>query len=115
MQGTDTQVNRKETGMRILLSALFIVIAEVVRAILAVIILFELIFTLITQRLPSERVRGFANRTLSYLYHVLRYLTYNAAEPPFPFADFPPELEPGTPMHKAGTGEGERQGANPEP
>lgn len=51
-------------------------------------------FALVTTRPPSERVRRFANRVLSYLYHIVRYLTYNEPELPFPFSDFPPELEP---------------------
>jgi hypothetical protein len=49
---------------------------------------------LVTTRPPSERVRRFANRVLSYLYHIVRYLTYNEPELPFPFSDFPPQLEP---------------------
>lgn len=98
MQNDETPIERKETGIRILLSLLFGVIAHVVGTVLGVVVLFELGFVLITKRPPSERVRLFANRTLSYLYHVVRYLTYNAPEPPFPFSDFPPELEPSAPL-----------------
>jgi hypothetical protein len=43
-------------------------------------------------------VRSFANRTLSYLYAVTRYLTYNQAEVPFPFSDFPREVDPMPPV-----------------
>ncbi len=44
------------------------------------------------RRPPNNRVRSFANRTLSYLYRITRYLTYNQSKVPFPFSDFPPEV-----------------------
>ncbi|MBI3301035.1 MAG: DUF4389 domain-containing protein [Deltaproteobacteria bacterium] len=94
MQEDATPIERKETGVRILLSLLFGVIAHVVGTVLGVVVLFELAFALITKRPPSERVTHFANRTLSYLYRVVRYLTYNEPEPPFPFSDFPAAMEP---------------------
>ena len=89
-----TSIERTDTGIRILFSVLFLLIAEVVQMILGLAVLFSLAFALVTKRPPSERVRHFTNRTISYLYQVFRYVTYNAAEPPFPFADFPAELEP---------------------
>jgi hypothetical protein len=94
MQDDNTPIERKETSMRILLTALFVVIWHLTAMVLGVTILFQLAFALITKRAPGERVKHFANRALSYLYHILRYLTYQELEPPFPFADFPPELEP---------------------
>ena len=87
-------VERKDTAIRILLTVLFCLIVQVTEAVLGVVVLFELAYALVTGNAPGERVRGFANRALSYLYRILRYLTYNEAEPPFPFADFPPEVEP---------------------
>jgi hypothetical protein len=117
MQVYDAPLERKDTGIRILLSLLFVVILQVVQSVLGVVIVFALAFALITKRLPGERVTRFANRTLSYVYHILRYLTYNAHEPPFPFADFPPELEPPTPMPvpSAGASEGAHGGVTPDP
>ena len=62
------QIDRKETAIRLLLTLLFVVIVEgIIKAILTVVILFELVYALITRRTPGERVRRFANRTLSYL------------------------------------------------
>jgi hypothetical protein len=72
---------------------------------LAVIILFELASVLVTKQPPGERVRRFANRTLSYLYRILRFLTYNEPEPPFPFAEFPADVEPPAPLHVRRAGE----------
>ena len=94
MTSTEPTIERKETGMRILLTVLFLLIINIGHAVVGAITLFSLIFALIAKQPPSDRVKQFANRTVSYLYHVLRYLTYNENEPPFPFADFPQELEP---------------------
>jgi hypothetical protein len=94
MQVEEIQIERKETGIRILLSVLFWVIMEIVKTVLWLIVFFELALALINKRPPSERVRGFANRALSYHYRILRYLTYNESDWPFPFSDFPPEVEP---------------------
>lgn len=100
MESEETPIERKETGIRVALSVLFWVILEVVKTALGILVLFQLIYTLITQKPPSDRVRNFANRALSYQYRLLRYLTYNEPGRPFPFSDFPPEVEPSVPTHE---------------
>ncbi len=92
--GVDDFVPRGETGLRIGLTVLFVVVASVVETLLAVIVLFELISTLATERPPSPRIRDLANRIISYYYRVGRYLTYNESRVPFPFSDFPDPVEP---------------------
>ncbi len=94
-------IDRSATGIRILLTILFAVIMRLVEALLAVVVLFELGFTLVTQQPPSLKLRRFANEVVTYLYRVTRYLTYNDAEPPFPFTDFPGALEPPTDAYDA--------------
>jgi len=93
MQGDETQSACTETGIRILLSLLFLLIAEMVRTVLVVTIVFEVVWTLITKQPPNERVRRFANRALSYQYRLFRYLTYNDFARPFP-SRISPEVEP---------------------
>jgi hypothetical protein len=88
-----TQIERSATGIRILLTLLFAVIGRVVELLLAVLVLFELGFVLVTQQPPSRKIRDFANQVSTYLYRLTRYLTYNEAEPPFPFTDFPAAIE----------------------
>lgn len=87
------EVDRSETGIRILLSLLFMVAVRVVGFVLFVVIVFELLYTLITQRRPSDEVRRFATRALDYAVAAVRYLTYNDDDPPFPFADFPRDTQ----------------------
>jgi Domain of unknown function (DUF4389) len=106
MSADNTLIDRKETAIRILFTVLFIVIVErIIEAVLVLVILFELVYTLITKHPPGARVRSFANRTLSYAYHIMRYLTYNEPEVPFPFADFPPEVEPPASLQQGSTGD----------
>jgi Domain of unknown function (DUF4389) len=90
----DGEIPRKDTACRIALTLLFVIAAGVVRTVLGLIVIFELLFTLITRRPPGTRVRELANRITTYYYRILRYLTYNESEVPFPFSDFPEPLQP---------------------
>jgi hypothetical protein len=93
------EIERGETGLRILYTVLFFAIARVTESVLFTVIIFELLWTLITRRPPSLRVRNFANRALAYIYRIGRYLTYNDAQAPFPFAEFPDEVHPVLPEY----------------
>ena len=90
----EQQIERKETGIRILLTVLFILILRAIDVVLSVIVLFQLVFALITKRRPGERVTRFANRITTYVVQLLRYLTYQEDQRPFPFSDFPAEGTP---------------------
>lgn len=99
------EIPRADTGIRILLTILFAVVASVLRTVVAVIVVFELLWALITRQAPSLRVREFANRVVAYSYRVYRYLTYNEATVPFPFSPFPPAVEPtGSPHEESEQG-----------
>ncbi len=87
------EVDRADTGIRIALTLLFVLIAAMIESVLSVIVVFELLWTLITKQAPSPRVRELANRIVAYYYRIGRYLTYNESRLPFPFTDFPRALE----------------------
>ncbi len=86
-------IERGETGIRILLTLLFWVVLQVVEAIVAVVILFDLVFALSTRREPSDRVKEFAERVIRYGLQVAHYMTYNRENAPFPFDEFPGETD----------------------
>ena len=92
------EIERAETGIRFVYFLIFLIIGRVVETVLVTVILFELLFTLVTRQAPGDSVRGFANRAVAYFYRIGRYLTYNDPDPPFPFAEFPPEVEPIAPI-----------------
>ncbi len=113
----DDFIPRRDTALRIALTVLFVIVASVVETLLGLIVFFELVASLVTQRPPSERVRELANRIVSYYYRIGRYLTYNESRVPFPFDEFPAPVEgdafrPGASESKAlgleGAGEGVR-------
>ncbi len=89
----EQEIDRADTGIRIALTLLFVLIAAMIESVLSVIVVFELLFTLVTKQAPSPRVRELANRIVAYYYRIGRYLTYNESRLPFPFTDFPRALE----------------------
>jgi len=94
MPSNGAEIEPKETAIRLVYTLFFVVIVGIVEAVLGVVVCFSLVFTLLTKRAPSESLKRFANRTISYLYHILRYATYNETSPPFPFAELPCEIDP---------------------
>ncbi|MEE2664825.1 MAG: DUF4389 domain-containing protein [Myxococcota bacterium] len=90
------EIDRGETGVRILLTILFAIVRGVVDSVLALIVIVELLWTLITKQPPSPRLREFANLIVGFEYRIGRYLTYNEGTVPFPFSEFPQEIEPST-------------------
>ena len=74
LQGTLT---RKQIAIRLLYTFLYAAIFMVVKTIVLLITLFEY----------------FANKVATYAYRLMRYMTLNENLRPFPFSDFPAEIE----------------------
>ena len=89
MDTDNMEISRSKTGVRILYTILFLIILGLLRALTALVVLFEVLFALVTKQAPSERVTRFAHQVVWYSYVIGRYITYNQEELPFPFADFP--------------------------
>ncbi len=86
-------VSRKQVAIRLLYTLLYVAIFEVVKTIILLTTVFEYFFLFITLRY-NEPARTFANRVATYGYRLMRYLTLNDNQRPFPFSDFPAEIEP---------------------
>ena len=82
-------VPRDATGERVLYTFLFVLILHMVGAVLGLVVVFELVYALVTTARPSMRVTHFANRLVRYAFAICLYITYNSEQPPFPFADLP--------------------------
>ena len=65
---------------------------EVVKTIILLTTIFEYFFLLITLR-HNEPARTFANQVATYGYRLMRYLTLNENQRPFPFSEFPAKIE----------------------
>ncbi len=87
-------IDRRDTGLRILLTLLFGVVERVIQALLGIVVILGLLIALFTRRPPPPRLRAFANRVVTYSYRIGRYLTYNESRVPFPFSEFPEPIEP---------------------
>ena len=86
--------DRGRIAVRLLYTILYLLVFEVIKTLLHVSVLIQYAVALITRK-PAEPLRRFGNRLSAYAYRVLRYMTLNENVRPFPFADFPPEVEPG--------------------
>jgi len=104
-------VSRSDVVVRALYSVLFALIISVLQTVIIALVVFQLVYSLVTERLPSPRVQRFGNLITAYYGQMLRYLTHNDSLVPFPFSDFPNPTEPGRPayapadeaeMHRAG-------------
>ena len=65
------------------------------------IVIFELLFSLVTCRKPNQYVTRFANRVVRYGFEIGQYLTFVREEPPFPFDEFPNGAESASPGQSA--------------
>jgi membrane peptidoglycan carboxypeptidase len=83
---------RKKIFVRLLYTVFFFIIFEILKIIIQVSVLFQYVYLLISKTY-SEPVRNFTNKVSIYAYKVLRYVALNENEKPYPFNDFPKEIE----------------------
>jgi len=93
--GDGDEVDRVETLIRLLYTLLFFLIFRVVEAALGVIVFFQLVFALVSNRTPNPAINSFARRVIEYGYQIGHYVTYNRDQPPFPFDELPSEDDEG--------------------
>ncbi len=85
--------SRRQIAIRLVYTIIFLPIYGICNmlVVLATLLQFALLFS--TQK-HSEPLRRFANRVVTYAYRVWRYVSLNSNGRPFPFAEFPEEMEP---------------------
>ncbi len=81
-------VKRRGTWMRLLYMLMFALIYQVAEIVLAAVVIFQFFFALFAGR-PNERLLAFGQGLSTFIYEILRYLTYNSEDKPFPFAPWP--------------------------
>lgn len=84
---------RKEIAIRLLYSIFFLIVFELLKIVIQFIVLFQYVYLFITCS-SNEPVRKFGNKVVAYGYRVMRYITLNENAKPFPFGNFPEEIEP---------------------
>ena len=83
---------RKNIAIRLLYTILFLIIFEILKLIIQISVLFQYVYLLISKTY-SDPVRNFTNKVSVYAYKVLRYVALNENKKPYPFQDFPQEME----------------------
>ena len=83
---------RKNIAIRLLYNIFFFIIFEILKIIIQVSVLFQYVYLLISKTY-SDPVRNFTNKVSVYAYKLLRYVALNENEKPYPFNDFPQEME----------------------
>lgn len=82
---TDTNV-----WTRLLFMALFGIVYAVSRFVLLAVVIVQCLWLLITGH-TNERLLAFGAQMATFVYQILRYLTFNSDTRPFPFSDWPDE------------------------
>jgi len=85
-------IARGKIGIRLIFTLLFLVILSVMHFLIQMTALIQYVVLLIT-RSYSEPLRSFSNKAAAYVYRLIRYITLNDNTRPFPFAEFPREME----------------------
>ena len=75
------------TWMRILYMAIFVIIFNITELLIAAIVIFQLLVLLFTGD-KNQRLLGFGAMLSQYAFKILRFLTFNSEEKPFPFSDW---------------------------
>ena len=88
-QNLKTNVTRGATWLRGLFMLLFVVFFNIAEIILGVIVVFQFFHVLVTGK-PMPQLVGFGESVSRFIYQILRYLTFNTEDRPFP-ADWPDE------------------------
>lgn len=85
-------IPRAKIGMRLIFTLIFLVILSVMHFLIQMITLMQYVILLIT-RSYSEPLRSFSNKAAAYVYRLIRFITLNDNTRPFPFTEFPSEME----------------------
>ena len=86
-------LSRKKIAIRLLYTIFFVIVLEIIKMIIQVCVLFQYVYLLITTDY-NQPVRNFSNKVAVYAYRLMRYITLNENLRPFPFREFPPEMDP---------------------
>jgi len=88
----DIKTPRTQIGIRLILTILYLIIFEILKIVVQVTVLFQYVYLLITQRY-NQPLRNFSNKVATYAYKIIRFSTLNDNHRPFPFSEFPAEME----------------------
>ncbi len=74
--------------IRLVYMVLFALFLQVASVVMWALVVVQFLFALITGS-DNTNLRKFGDSLSKYIYHALRFLTYNSEEKPYPFSDWP--------------------------
>jgi hypothetical protein len=77
-----------QTWLRGLFMLLFVLIYGITEVIITAVVVLQFLFVLFTGD-KNARLKEFGAHLSTFVYHIVRYWTYNSEEKPFPFAPWP--------------------------
>lgn len=82
------QYEGKEGWIRVIFVALFWIVFYLTQLVVAAVVIAQCVFTLISGA-PNLHLTKFGDSLSRYVHEILRYITFNTDQRPFPFTDFP--------------------------
>lgn len=82
------RLGQREVWLRGLFMLLFALIYSIAEIVIASVAVFQFLSLLITGS-TNERLLGFGRSLSVFVYQVMRYLTFNSEQRPWPFGDWP--------------------------
>ena len=78
----------RSTWLRLLFIILFLALWGISRVVVLAVVVLQFFWVLISGK-SNGRLAVFGQSLATYTYQIVRYLTFNTEEQPFPFADWP--------------------------
>jgi len=73
--------------LRLVFMVIYLVVLYVVQFIIWILVALQFIFALLTGH-PNQNLLNFTRGLNAFCYHILRYVTYNTNDKPFPFSSW---------------------------
>ena len=74
--------------MRVLFTAIFWVVFYISQLVILTVVVAQAAFVILTGN-PNHQLLVLGDRLAQYVQHILRYVTFNTDQRPFPFEEFP--------------------------
>ncbi len=90
----EENLKRRSTWLRLLYMMIFFVIYALTRIIFAAVVVFQFLFVLFTAE-TNKQLTELGQSLATYTYQIMRYLSFNSDDKPFPFSAEWPTGAPG--------------------
>ena len=85
----EQNLKRRSTWVRLLFMVVFVAIYMITRIVFGAVVVFQFLWVLFTAE-TNKQLTGLGQSLATYTYQLMRYLSFNSEEKPFPFnAEWP--------------------------